>query len=41
VAGLDCVSDDDARAAAILEAKRAAKAYVRSLVEALGGDIGV
>lgn len=32
------VGDDDERAAAILEAKRAAKAYIRSLVEGLSGS---
>lgn len=32
------VGDDDERAAAILEAKRAAKAYIRSFVEGLSGS---
>ncbi len=32
------VGDDDERAAAILEAKRAAKAYIRGFVEALSGS---
>ncbi len=32
------VGDDDERAAAILEAKRAAKAYIRGFVEGLSGS---
>lgn len=32
------VGDDDTRAAAILESKRAAKAYIRSFVEGLSGS---